>query len=120
MNEVSTTGQGRRTDVVEVARRTVTSSSNLVRFGERGFRTVIINRVLDQLVLTAGFTEGEALAAARQAIEEVGGFVVGRRSEFESPTRGRYSRPVSEVWMIPETVVLPAVAPTPQHRPRAA
>lgn len=122
MSEASWADHGRRIDTAEVARRTVTSPANLATFGERGFRTVINGRVIDQLFLTAGLARPEALLAARKAIEGVGGLVVGSRSDADAPTL----RPISEVWMIPETAVLPATAPppatapSPERRPRAA
>jgi hypothetical protein len=117
MSEAAWTDPGRQIDTADVARRTVTSAANVATFGERGFRTVINGRVLDRLFLDAGLDRGAALVAARKAIEEVGGLVVGSRSDADAPTR----RPISEVWMIPETAVLPAVAPPPaERRPRAA
>lgn len=102
MSEASWADHGRRIDPDEVARRTVTSPANLATYGERGFRTVINGRVLDQLFLTAGLGRREALLAARKAIEEVGGLVVASR-----PDDGPTLRPVNEVWMIPETACGP-------------
>jgi hypothetical protein len=117
MSDEAWTDHGPQLDPAELARRTVTSSANLATFGERGFRTVINGRVLDQLFLTAGLGRPEALLAARRAIEEVGGLVVASRADVDVPSL----RPISEVWMIPETAVLPAVAPPPaERRPRAA
>jgi hypothetical protein len=116
MNEASWTGHGREVGTAEVARRAVTLPANLASFGERGFRTVINGRVLDYLVLNAGLDRGAGLVAARQAIEEVGGLVVSSHTNADVPTL----RPISEVWMIPETAVLRDAAPPPERRPRAA
>ena len=116
MSESSSTGDGRDIDAAEVARRAVTSPAYLVSFGERGFRTVINARVIDHLTFTVGLERRQALLAAHAAIEEVGGLVVGARHDADVLPVG----PINEVWMIPETAVLPEPAPSPTGRLRAA
>jgi hypothetical protein len=116
MDESSRTGHGHDADTTEVARRAVTTPANLASFGERGFRTVLNGRVVDHLTLTVGLERRQALLAARTAVEEVGGLVVGSRNDADvTPLR-----PINEVWMIPETAVLPEPVPTPTGRLRAA
>jgi hypothetical protein len=115
-SSTTTTDHVRDIDAAEVARRAVTSPAHLVSFGERGFRTVITARVIDHLTLTVGLERRQALLAAHAAIEEVGGLVVGARHEADVLPVG----PINEVWMIPETAVLPASAPPPTGRLRAA
>ena len=87
MHEAHSTGSVAGVDTREVARNAVTSPANLASFGERGFRTVISGRVVDYLVLKAGIDRAAATVAARKAIEEVGGLVVGSRIREDLPDR---------------------------------
>jgi hypothetical protein len=125
MADVDSTNSGGKVmtstiSINEAARQAVASPANLARFGERGFRTIISGRVVGHLVATTGVDADEALVAAHQAIEEVGGLVVGVKDRPGLRSLSRTPYAIHEVWMIPETAVLANTAPAVEDQPRAA